>query len=89
LTPSLRADLRKAVDQALAGDWPAAHEVAQRHEDDETACWLHAVVHRIEGDRSNASYWYRRCGRSFPESLATSDELHQIRASLDAREAAP
>jgi hypothetical protein len=89
LTPQLRAELRAAVERALAGDWPAAHEVAQQHEDDPTACWLHAVAHRMEGDRSNASYWYRRCGRAFPEALTTAEELRQIRASLDARGASP
>ena len=74
--------LRAAVEQALAGDWQRAHEVAQEYEEDETACWLHAVVHRIEGDVGNARYWYRRCGRPFREEVPTDVELREIRASL-------
>jgi hypothetical protein len=45
------------------GDWPAAHEIAQDDETDPVACWLHAYLHRREGDLANANYWYRRAGR--------------------------
>ena len=41
------------------GDWDTAHEVAQSV-DDETGAWVHAYLHRKEGDLSNAAYWYRR-----------------------------
>lgn len=75
-------ELREAVEVALGGNWQAAHEVAQRHEDDPLACWLHAVVHRIEGDADNARYWYERCGRSPFPSLSTDDELREIEAAL-------
>jgi hypothetical protein len=43
-------ELTRAVDAALAGDWEAAHAIAQRHEGDSAADWLHAVLHKIEGD---------------------------------------
>ena len=43
-------ELREAVALALGGDWQAAHEIAQKHEEDEAACWLHGIVHRMEGD---------------------------------------
>jgi hypothetical protein len=82
------AQLKGAVARALAGDWQAAHEVAQRHEDDETACWLHAVVHRIEGDVPNARYWYGRCRRRLREEVSTMDELQEIAAALAEREVA-
>lgn len=78
--------LRKAVDLALSGNWQAAHEIAQKHEQDLDACWLHAVVHRIEGDLSNARYWYGRCGRPLREQLSTQDELREIAATLADRE---
>ncbi len=44
------------------GDWHKAHETVM---DDDTpeAAWVHAHLHRIEGDESNAGYWYRRAGR--------------------------
>jgi hypothetical protein len=44
------------------GDWDAAHRVAQDI-DDRTGAWIHAYLHRKEGDASNAAYWYRRADR--------------------------
>ena len=44
------------------GDWTRAHECAQAQEDAEGA-WVHAYLHRKEGDLDNAGYWYRRAGR--------------------------
>ena len=41
------------------GDWDAAHRVAQEIED-EAGAWVHAYLHRKEGDLGNAQYWYRR-----------------------------
>ena len=41
------------------GDWEAAHETAQSV-DDERGAWVHAYLHRKEGDAANAAYWYRR-----------------------------
>jgi hypothetical protein len=78
----LHEQLRKAVEHLLAGDWPSAHLIAQEHEDDAIACWIHAVVHRMEGDLSNARYWYRRSGRALREGLTTADEARQIEAEL-------
>ena len=44
---------------AAKGDWHKAHECAQAQEDQEGA-WVHAHLHRQEGDLANAGYWYRR-----------------------------
>lgn len=49
------------------GDWEAAHEIAQDMPGP-TGSWLHAYLHRVEGDRWNAGYWYDRAGRPFPKS---------------------
>ena len=57
VTPMLRA-----VWHGLRGEWDAAHELAQAQDDAEGA-WVHAWLHRIEGDLGNADYWYRRAGR--------------------------
>ena len=43
------------------GDWATAHEHAQAQEDT-TGAWVHAYLHRKEGDLPNAAYWYRRAG---------------------------
>ena len=44
------------------GDWQAANEAAQV-DDGREAAWVHAHLHRVEGDEANAGYWYRRAGR--------------------------
>ena len=41
------------------GNWDAAHKIAQ-DEDDKTSAWVHAYLHRVEGDLGNAGYWYRQ-----------------------------
>jgi hypothetical protein len=77
-----REDLGSGVEKALAGDWQAGHEIAQKYEDDVTAAWLHAVVHRMEGDLPNARYWYRRCGRTLRPEISFEEELREIREAL-------
>lgn len=42
------------------GDWDRAHGCAQQREGDPACDWVHAYLHRVEGDRVNAGYWYRR-----------------------------
>jgi hypothetical protein len=74
--------LLEAVERGLDGDWQAAHRIVQDHDTDEVAAWIHAVVHRMEGDISNALYWYRRCGRTLREDVATDAELREIKALL-------
>jgi len=76
-------DLLRGVDFAIAGDWDEAHEIAQRHEGDATADWLHAVLHKVEGDAGNARYWYRRCGRLERAGDDATKELQAIKASLE------
>jgi hypothetical protein len=44
------------------GDWDAAHELAQR-DGPGASDWVHAYLHRKEGDLANAGYWYRRAGK--------------------------
>jgi hypothetical protein len=44
------------------GDWDKAHSVAQEISD-ATGAWIHAYLHRKEGDLENAAYWYRRSNR--------------------------
>ena len=44
------------------GDWTRAHTIAQ-DVDDATAAWVHAYLHRKEGDAGNAAYWYERAGQ--------------------------
>ena len=80
--PTPKARLLEAVGLALDGNWQAAHRIVQDHDADEVAAWIHAVVHRMEGDIGNARYWYRRCGRELRESVSTDAELREIQAKL-------
>ena len=62
------------------GDWDAAHRVAQDI-DDESGAWIHAYLHRKEGDLGNAAYWYRRAGQ--PVAIDSLDaEWARIAAAL-------
>ena len=77
-----RQDLIRAVDLAIAGDWDGAHAIAQQDEEDATACWLHAILHKIEGDAGNARYWYRRAGQAFEAYRDPQAELAALKAAL-------
>lgn len=56
--PQLDAPLA-ALWWAAKGDWDQAHKIVQ-DEDTRDAAWVHAYLHRVEGDLGNAAYWYRR-----------------------------
>jgi len=61
-------------------DWEKAHNVAQ-DVDDNSGSWVHAYLHRKEGDLGNAGYWYQRAGRPAASgSLAV--EWNAIAAAL-------
>jgi len=75
-------ELLQAIELALAGQWDAAHAVVQKYEDDAIASWIHAVLHKMEGDLSNSGYWYRRAKR--PPNMAEEprSELGALEAEL-------
>ncbi len=74
-------DLLRAIDLALAGQWDAAHEIVQEY-DDASAAWIHAVLHKMEGDSGNSGYWYRRAGRKANMSTDSKQELEEIRKAI-------
>jgi len=81
----MQADLRDAIAKALSGDWDGAHAIVQRHETAPLACWIHAVLHKIEGDSSNSRYWYARTnGRRYEDYEDPGLELRDIAATLSA-----
>ena len=59
--PALSAALR-ALWHDARGEWDAAHALAQAAGGAD-GDWVHAYLHRKEGDAANAGYWYRRAGR--------------------------
>ncbi len=60
----------EALWRLAKGDWEAAHELAQS-QNDPVGAWVHAHLHRVEGDQSNAGHWYRKAGK--PHSKAPLD----------------
>jgi hypothetical protein len=69
----------------FGGEWDAAHQLVQQYEGDATAAWIHAVLHKMEGDLGNASYWYRRADRLDHNADEPHAELAAIRAELSSR----
>lgn len=53
-----------ALEADKNGQWDAAHDIVQDIHTDE-ASWIHAYLHRKEGDPGNARYWYNRAGKPF------------------------
>jgi hypothetical protein len=79
----LNADLLRAVELALADDWDAAHQLVQQYESDATAAWIHAVLHKMEGDLSKARYWYNRADQMKHVADEPHAELISIRTKLE------
>lgn len=63
-----------------AGDWDSAHRIAQG-DDSADGSWVHAYLHRVEGDLGNASYWYRSAGKKMP-NMSLGEEWEYIAMSL-------
>ncbi len=70
------ADHLKALELARDGQWEASHEIVQVHSDSFSNL-IHAYLHRVEGDESNAAYWYRRAGEDVCR-LSVEAELESL-----------
>jgi hypothetical protein len=75
MTPALRG-----LWHDHGGDWDAAHRAVQEASDPDSA-WVHAYLHRKEGDLWNAGYWYSRAGRS-AACGELAEEWEQMLAAL-------
>lgn len=62
------------------GDWNKAHILIQDVESN-NAAWIHAYLHRKEGDIGNADYWYRRAGKYRPPG-SLEEEWEEIASAL-------
>ncbi len=60
--PAGHSNALQALWHAAKGDWHRAHGLAQ-DQPDPIGAWVHAYLHRVEGDLANAGYWYRRAGK--------------------------
>lgn len=74
-----QSQLKVAVQAAMDGDWDKAHKIAQDNSSDTTANWIHAVLHKIEGDAGNSRYWYARTSdkhyEDFPDAQVELTEI--------------
>lgn len=70
----------KALWQQGKGNWDKAHVLVQDLED-KNASWIHAYLHRKEGDIGNADYWYRRAGKKRPD-VSLEKEWEEIVTAL-------
>ena len=73
------SDHRQALDLAKEGEWDEAHRLVQNH-GDPMSCAIHGYLHRVEGDESNAGYWYHRAGKA-----AVTGSLDEEWQALDAQ----
>jgi hypothetical protein len=64
------------------GDWERAHSYAQEDDEAPDGAWVHAYLHRKEGDRGNAGYWYKRAGKSFCERSLSEEWLNIVQDLL-------
>ena len=78
--PPVVSNYLKALWYDAKGDWTKAHQIVQDI-DDEAAAWIHAYLHRKEGDIGNADYWYRRAGKERP-AISLQHEWENIVKSL-------
>ena len=62
------------------GNWAEAHEAAQQDEGPQGS-WVHAYLHRKEGDATNAAYWYQRAGKPVSRS-SLEEEWIEIAGAL-------
>jgi len=79
-----KAALITAVQVALDGDWDKSHNIAQDYTDP-IANWIHAVLHKIEGDVWNSKYWYAKtAGKQYADFDDAVTELKSILSVLNA-----
>ncbi len=70
----------QALWRVAKGDWDEAHKLAQ-DQDDGAGAWVHAHLHRVEGDLRNAGHWYRKANREVSEA-PLREEWDEIAAAL-------
>jgi hypothetical protein len=74
-------DLKSAIRLALEGEWDQAHIIVQEL-GSPMAAWIHAVLHKIEGDESNSRYWYARARRNYEDFRDPTEELRYIDSAI-------
>lgn len=68
----------QSLELAAQGNWNGAHQLIQIYEDN-LSCLIHGYLHRVEGNLSNAAYWYQRAGHALPAN-SLPDEFDRLYA---------
>jgi hypothetical protein len=76
----MKSELLKALDAAKAGNWDESHELVQDLHG-KLPYWIHANLHKEEGDRSNALYWYRKVGENHID-MELNEERELIKSEV-------
>ena len=79
-----KAGSQKSLAAAVAGNWDQSHRIVQEF-GDPFACWIHAVLHKIEGDAQNSRYWYARTQVKYEDFPDPKAELAAIGQQLEPR----
>ena len=79
--PAGAPPLVRALWHEARGEWDRAHAIAQA-DDGPDGAWVHAYLHRAEGDLGNAGYWYRRAGRRATEGPLADERAAIVQALL-------
>ena len=77
--PAELTGVLKAMWFAAKGDWDKAHDLAQA-DNSPTGAWVHAYLHRVEGDEGNAGYWYTRAGKPHSTARLQTEWLEIVEA---------
>ena len=71
---------------AAKGDWDKAHTIVM-NEESADAAWVHAYLHRVEGDLGNAGYWYRQAGQPVAKDSLEAEWERIVSALLAGKKA--
>ena len=80
----LLCDHNKVLNLAKQGQWDEAHQIVQSYSD-KYSCLIHGYLHRVEGDLSNAQYWYDRADSKMPDN-SLDNELNRLYSLIDRME---
>ena len=76
------ATFDEAIQHLENGDWDAAHHIVQA-DSSQLGSWAHGIVHTMEGDLSNARYWYKRAERPLPDPPQIEAEIAALKLAFE------
>ena len=79
----MSCDYINILNLAKEGEWDKAHQLVQPYSD-QWSCLIHGYLHRVEGDLSNAQYWYDRAESELPDN-SLEEELERLYLLVDGK----